>query len=873
MKLKLTFIILFLSLFALNYANESLIQRINRYSGKNANALLTYLDSLSGLKSYYTDYIINHMSDNDLATASPEYIDEHITYALKTLDLPYTADIPEDYFLHFVLPLRVSQEPFEEWRKEFYDKLYPQVSQVQTINEAILIADLFYQEGIYFKQTSGRDQGPLTSIKRGYGRCEEMMILQMAVFRAVGIPCRPASAPYWSFTDSNHVWTEVWTPQGWRIVPEAYPLEYRKSSWEVDRARKAPLITSQAFGSYDSSSSLQKTKYDTKINISDVYGDIVTTEVIVVDQANKPVPDAQVIYYATSFGGLFDMLEINTDENGIAKVDFRPTSVFVTAGKDGKSAYGLINSFTNSNTIKLTLSDNNIIEDNLILNFPLDSSADKNFQLTPENKQYINNLTELANKKRENRLLTNKKGLNFLKNYPLPKANENSYDYKLKRDNFLNKCQELAGNADNWLSIDAKISDYPNPEVTRNIMIDLIINWDIKDLIELPDEKAIENLLLTLSDSRIYYQDIITNDLFISNVILFPLGTNPFPQTGWQTDLYKITKDLRSKKIDQTIKNIDQWLKENTVHDNHPSWSYFGGSLTPLQYINKKYLSRSQQIYLTAALIQNAGIPIRWQGFLEYYNGTKWIEIIMDDSDEDNDTPPVARKLVEFELKITIDDKAESAKPWGNFLIASQSDNGHLTYDWFDFAEVNDTFIVKFYQEENKNKYIQGFIRNKNGDANLIIKPLAENTSTLVMDFKTPMTSHENLVEWSEETLANIDNLRYNASSSSGKSLLMILNEQGNEPQERMLEQLLNNLGKFNEKQVQVIVYSENRLINKLTEIKQDSFVYLQGPEIINEDIKLDNYPILFLLENDQLVSSANGFDLDLINYLLRLVD
>ncbi len=874
MKLKLLIFILFLATLANCFAGEALTQRINRYAGKNANELSTYIDSLSGLKAYYTNYLFDHMSDNDLAVVTPDYIDEHITYALKTLDLPYTSNIPEDYFLHYILPLRISQEPFENWRKDFYDDLYPQISLVKSINEAILIADLYYQEGIYFKQTSGRDQGPITSIKRGYGRCEEMMILQMAVLRSAGIPCRPASAPYWSFTDSNHVWTEVWTPEGWRIVPEAYPLKYRKSSWEVDRAMKAPLITSQTFGSYQATNTLKTTNFDTKVNITDVYGPIESTSVKVVNEDNKAVANADVVYYASSFGGLFAMLEMQSDENGQVLVDFRPTSLFVTAGKDGKTGYGVINSFTGNNNLVITLSDNSLVDENIVLNFPLDSSSNRDFALTPDNKNYLDKITDLANKKRDNRLLNNKKGLSFLTNYPLPERSETEETYIEKRTEYLDKCQELAGNADNWLYIDKWIEQSDNPDLMRKIMIDLVIAWNIKDLIELPDTTAIKNLLTTHTRNRIFYQDTYDYDLFKSNVLNLPWGSNPFPQTGWQTDLAVITKKLQEKSIDHTVKNIYAWLKENTIVDQHANWSYFGGSLTPLQYVNKKYLSENQQFYLFSALLQNTGIPLRWKGFLEYFNGDSWQEIVWKDSNEDNDYPPTDRQLVEFKLTLTSDGKTLDTEPFSNFLIASMTDNGKLTNTWFDLeTNDDDEALVKFYQEADQQNYIQGYVRNKNGDANLIIKAIDVNTKEVTLNFVTPKTTNENKIDWSDDTIEAIENLITQNNFIENKVLVFLLNKNGNEPQERMLEQVVNKLDDFANKDVHVIVYSESRDIPQLVSTNQANLTYIKGEKLIYENINLDNYPLIFLYDAGDLVTSANGFDLGMINYLLRLVD
>ena len=874
MKQKLL-ILLFIILIATNLlASDSITERINSYSGINANELHTYLDSLTGIKSYYADFIMSHMSDNDLAVVTSEYLDEHLTYSLKAIDLSYVSEVPEEYFQHFVLPLRVSQEPFEAWRKEFYDALYPEVSKVSTINEAILIADLFYQEGIYFKQTSGRDQAPLTSIKRGYGRCEEMMILQMAIFRSVGIPCRPASAPYWSFTDSNHVWTEVWTPQGWKIVPEAYPEAYRKSSWEIDRARKAPLITTEIYGSFNSPLSFEQSVYDTKLNITDVYGNTVKTFVTVIDQDDNPVANADIYYYATTFGGLFQLYSTKSDEKGQAEVVFGQTSLFVTANHLSKTGHGFINTLNGQNSIIITISKDNIIDENLVYNFPLDSSAKRDFGVTEANKKYLQNLTDLANKKRETRLLHNQKTLQFLGNYPLPKNKEDKEEYQKIREDYLSKCQELAGNADNWLYIDAKISKYSNPELSRKIMIDLIIDKDIKDLIELSDTTAIENLLLSLVESRIFYKDTYDYDLFRNNVMKTPFGGNPFPETGWQGDLSLITKEFRDKSIKKTVKNVQQWLRENIILDENPTWSYFGGSLTPTQLLNKKYLSKNQQIYLLTSLLQTSGVPLRWQGFLEYYDGKKWVNIDIDEVIENNDNPPAQDPVQkEFEILITVDDKAQIPEPYSNFLLASNSENGELVNTWFDFEEKEGRYLITYYQTPGKQNYIEGYVRNMNGDANLIIKPVDLSTERLELNFITPKTASENNIAWSDITKSKLNNLLANNNLSEQKTLVLVLNQEGNEPQERMLEQVINKLPDLRKKDVNVLVYSQNRLVPGLVNLYEDSFFYQKGPRIITEDISLDNYPVIFLIDKEDIITSANGFDLDLINYLYRLVD
>ena len=98
----------------------------------------------------------------------------------------------------------------------------------------------------------------------------------------------------------------------------------------------------------------------------------------------------------------------------------------------------------------------------------------------------------------------------------------------------------------------------------------------------------------------------------------------------------------------------------------------------------------------------------------------------------------------EFEIVISVDDKTQIPEPYSNFLLASNSVNGDLSNTWFDFEEKEGKYIVKYYQQPGQQNYIEGYVRNMNGDANLIIKPVDLSTEKLELNFITPKTASEN---------------------------------------------------------------------------------------------------------------------------------
>jgi hypothetical protein len=122
------------------------------------------------------------------------------------------------------------------------------VSECRTLREAIVAVKQWVWERISFKQTQRRDQGPLTTLKGRYGRCEELMTVEICALRSVGIPARNAFCPWWAHCDNNHAWTEaycdgVWQPSG---TIELDPEEGH--TWEMDACLGAPIVCTMCFG-------------------------------------------------------------------------------------------------------------------------------------------------------------------------------------------------------------------------------------------------------------------------------------------------------------------------------------------------------------------------------------------------------------------------------------------------------------------------------------------------------------------------------------------------------------------------------------------------------------------------------------------------
>ena len=192
--------------------------RTNLSRHSEADVLAAYLDSADIEHREALEFLLAWLPPSDLGAAPAELLIENVELALASWRGGQWEDEIDAHTFHtYVLPHRVSQEPVERWRPRLRELLQPRVEGL-SLEEAALEVNRFCREWATYRPSSRRDQGPLTTMERGIGRCEEEMIFAISAMRSVGIPARACSAPWWTVSDGNHAWTEVYAgPRaGWR---------------------------------------------------------------------------------------------------------------------------------------------------------------------------------------------------------------------------------------------------------------------------------------------------------------------------------------------------------------------------------------------------------------------------------------------------------------------------------------------------------------------------------------------------------------------------------------------------------------------------------------------------------------------------------
>ncbi len=220
-----------------------------RLAGRQRGELEEFLATTEDSLMEEASFLVANLPYRDLGVIDAAFLKENLHWAALARDsLPWGRTVPRELFLHYVLPHRVSQERLQSWRAFFFRELVPLVRSCSTMTEAALRVNRWLDDRIDFVSTEPRDQGPVTTVRRGAGRCEEMTIAFVAAARAVCLPARQSWTPYWSLADNNHAWAEVWVDGAWHYLGAGEHAPRLDEAWFTEPVRHAPVVYSACFG-------------------------------------------------------------------------------------------------------------------------------------------------------------------------------------------------------------------------------------------------------------------------------------------------------------------------------------------------------------------------------------------------------------------------------------------------------------------------------------------------------------------------------------------------------------------------------------------------------------------------------------------------
>ena len=289
----------------------------------------------------YINFLYAAMPQPDLAAHPYAFWEANVEKTLEVRDR-MGWDIPEREFRHFVLPLRVNNEPLDDFRVLYADTLCARVAGM-SIGEAALEINHWCHEMATYQPSDGRTSSPLQTLQRGVGRCGEESVLAVAALRAAGIPARQVYTPRWAHTDDNHAWVEVYVDGKWHFMGACEPEPRLDMAWFTGPVSRALILHTKVFGDYHGDEDvIRRTPCYTEINVIRGYVPARRSVVTVVDEAGKPVAGANVEFKIYNYGEYYTVARYATDRQGRAALDMGCGDMVAWAAKDGRFGLAVI---------------------------------------------------------------------------------------------------------------------------------------------------------------------------------------------------------------------------------------------------------------------------------------------------------------------------------------------------------------------------------------------------------------------------------------------------------------------------------------------------------------------------------------------------
>lgn len=247
-------------------------------------------------------------------------------------------NVPENEFLHFVLPTRVNNEYLDDFRTTYADTLCNRVKGM-SMYDAVLEINHWCHEQATYQPSDARTSAPMATMKAGLGRCGEESVLTVSALRAAGIPARQIYTPRWAHTDDNHAWVEAYVDGKWHFLGACEPEPVLDMGWFNAPVSRAMLLHTKVFGQYNGREDvITRNAAYTEINVTDSYVPVRQTTVKIVDKDGNPVEGANVTYQIYNYAEFYPVVTYKTDANGCVTLMVGNGDITVWAEKDGRFA-------------------------------------------------------------------------------------------------------------------------------------------------------------------------------------------------------------------------------------------------------------------------------------------------------------------------------------------------------------------------------------------------------------------------------------------------------------------------------------------------------------------------------------------------------
>ena len=588
---------------------QKMILKQMQVTGKDA-APWIYLQqhSMQQEERFLMEYLYAYMPLSDLITYSPTFFDANVKQTLETKhEMDWGAKIPEDIFLHYVLPLRVNNEPLDSFRLVMYPELKKRV-QGLSMEAAALEINHWCHEKVSYRGSDARTGSPMSLLLRAFGRCGEESTFTVAALRTVGIPARQVYTPRWAHTDDNHAWVEVWIDGKWNYMGACEPEPCLNRAWFTEPAKRAVFIHAYTFGpDAEDTSAIRTTDRFSELNLTARYAPVKPIVIEVTDTLGHPVDSAKVECRLYNYAEFYPILTTCTNAQGEAQVILGKGDLLIWVVKNHLFGFKKLDVRT-MDTLAVTLSENEL------------NTASFFYDMTPPPAITVLDTLSDSLKNENNKRLRSEDSIRHayiatFKDAAWAKAF--AHRYFLSTDTVSELIEQSYGN---WPQLTAYLSQ--NAFVAPTYLLALVSQLSEKDLSDLKASTITDHLLCaTKPENR---DPDVSEDNFIRYVLSPRISTESI--TPWRSFLINHFGLEMARTCRQNILPLIHWIATN-IRINRTANQPSNILISPENVYIYRVADYSSRNLFFVATCRSFGIPARLNPITnkpEYLKNDQW---------------------------------------------------------------------------------------------------------------------------------------------------------------------------------------------------------------------------------------------------------
>jgi Transglutaminase-like enzymes, putative cysteine proteases len=600
--------------------------------------------NLSIKQSEALKFLYAFMPLSDLADYNGDFFLANINMSLRAQsDTKWGKDIPEEVFLHYVLPCRINNENLDSFRITYYNELMERIKG-RDIKEAALEINHWCHEKVSYQPSDDRTSAPMSTILSTRGRCGEESTFTVAALRTVGIPARQVYTPRWAHTDDNHAWVEIWINGQWFYMGACEPEPLLNRGWFTEPARRAMLVHTKSFGAFRGTENVIN-RHDNFTDINNLAKYAVTKKITVktLDNENVPLSNAKVEYQLYNYSEFYPLAVVPTNEDGISQFETGLGDLLIWAHKGDNFDFKKISvGETDTLILKLTKKELGSISTDLDLDVPviLSPLPVPSKELIEQNSQRINKENNIRQK--------------YTDSWMKP-AEAKTLALRLNIDSS-RVMSIIARSMGNYKEISSFLSETPESILLFAMsFLEILPDKDLRDIKSTTLSDHLRNSTVPVSipgesDNKLFLENILNPR--VANELLVP----------WRH--YFLTK-LPSQLLingshDPSL--IIQYLNDNIrIADDE---NYYQTPLTPIGVNELKVSDTGSRAICFVAICRSLGIPSRLEpgrNVPQYFFNKNWHDVYFSDQRQPDqhkgylklqsgDTNPVPEYYIHFTL-------------------------------------------------------------------------------------------------------------------------------------------------------------------------------------------------------------------------------